>query len=380
MFLRRGIRNVSSSLRLFSSQAYPDIKLEDFRTLKTDPSKHTEADIGRIYTVDKELQKSLFQKPMIPLKLHTDVKTFQEMCLMVRSPAVEIIGYLNNMDFTQPVNRFVLYGRLGAGKTSQLLHLLHYGRVNGYIIVHASWPKLWFEHFKESSNSLTKEGMIDINIDAGAWLIRFKAQNEQLLEKLQLKTSKDYVWSPRETTPANSTLLELVDHGISRVKYATEVIAALVEELKQQSTDGKCRTMVAIDGVNSFFEPRTRVKDDNRSYVPASQITMTEPFLSLTRPDWSNGVCILTVDAKAVHTSHRKSDLPKYLLRRAGFEHLDPFVPIHVDQFNDLEFQNMIKYYIDRKFLINFEPGFDEQLKFLTNKNGRQLRQEVLEL
>lgn len=380
MFLRRGVRNISASLRLFSSQANPQPNHQDFRTIVSDPAKHTDAQIGRFYTIDNELQKSLFTRQMIPTYFHTDIKSFHEMCIMVRAPAVEIINYLNNTDFTKPANRFVLYGRRGAGKTTQLLHLLHYGRVNDFVIVHAHWPKLWFEHAKESSSSPTKEGMIDINIDAAAWLIRFKTQNADLLNKLQLTCSKEYVWSQRESTPASATIVELIDHGINRVKYASDVIAHLVEELKQQSTAGKCRTMVAIDGFNTFFQTTTRIKDDNRRYVAASEITITEPFLSLTKADWSNGVCILTVDKHAHPDDSRDSDLPKYLLGREGFEHLDPFIPVHVDLYNDLEFQNVINYYLDRKFLINYEPDFDEQLKFMSGKNGLDLRNEVIGL
>lgn len=380
MFLRRGIRNVSASLRLFSAMPEHGIELEDFRTLKSDPTKHTEADIGRFYTVDPELQKSLYRKQSVTGSTLMDWASFQEMCLMVRAPAVEMIGYLNAMDFTKPITRFVLFGRKGTGKTSTLLHMLHYGRVRDYVIVHLYWPKLWFEHPKESSNSTTHEGMIDLNINAGAFLIAFKEQNEQLLTKLQLKCSKEYVWSPRETTPADATLLELVDHGISRIKYATDVVAALVEELKQHSTNGNCRTMAVIDGMNTFWQDVTRIKDDNRRCVSAAQVTITAPFLSLTRADWSNGVCILTADTMAVHAKHRQSELPAFLLGRRGFEHLDPFVPIRVNYYTDLEHENFVKYYLDRKFLLNFEPQMVDELKFLSGGNGLRLRNLVCPL
>lgn len=380
MFLRRGVRGVSSKLRLFSSEANPRPKLQDFRTLESNPTKHTEAHIGRYYTIDDDTRKTLYPRSQISTRFVTDNKSFNEMSLMVRAPAVEIINYLNATDFTKPVNRFVLYGKLGTGKTSSLLHLLHYGRANDFLIVHASWPKLWYEHAKERSNSTTKEGMLDINIDAAAWLLRFKAQNEQLLEKLQLKCMNKYVWSAREETPADTPLMALLDHGINRVQFASDVLAAVVEEIKQQSSDGKLRTMVAIDGFNTFFQPITRIKDDTRRYVAASEVTITEPFLSFTRADWTNGVCILTVDANAVHTRQRGSDLPKFLLGREGFEHLDPFIPIHVDLYDDLEFQNTINYYLDRKFLINHEAGLDEQLKFLSGRNPCILRNEVLAL
>lgn len=48
----------------------------------------------------------------------------------------------------------------------------------------------------------------------------------------QLKISKEYVWSKRETTPEGAPLAELVEHGIQRVKYACDVVDALVNEIK----------------------------------------------------------------------------------------------------------------------------------------------------
>lgn len=50
-----------------------------------------------------------------------------------------------------------------------------------------------------------------------------------------MKISKEYVWSKREKTEAGATLSALVEHGISRVKYACDVIDALVHEIKALS-------------------------------------------------------------------------------------------------------------------------------------------------
>lgn len=375
MWLRRCLSIPKANLRYFASAAAePSTKFTDFRTNETNPSKHTENHLGRYYNVDPELRKTLFHRTAIPKRYSDDLKAFTEMSLMIRPSAVEVINYLNNTDYTKPVNRFVFYGELGAGKSTQLLHLLHYGFVNDFIIVHVPWVTNWFKKFKEKSNSTTKEGLLDINIDAAAWLIHFKTQNTELLNKLDLKCSKEYVWSQRETTPAGSTLLELIEHGINRVKFATDTIAVLFEELKAQSTEGKCRTMVAIDGFNAFFHPETKLKFDNKMKATPADITITEPFLNITKADWCNGVCLLVVDKWALTADHMESDLPKYLLRRTGFEHLDPFVPMRVNTYNDLEFENAINYYKDRKWITDYN-SIDKDLKFLTGRNGYSLRE-----
>lgn len=376
MLLRRSLWAQRSSIRLFSSQATEaSPKMEDFRTLESNPTKHTANHLGRYYTIDNSLQKSVFHKTTMPKKFYEDTKTFAEMCIMVREPAVEVISHLNNTDYTKPINRYIFYGELGVGKSTQMLHLIHYGHVNDFIIVHVPWVADWFKKPKEKSNSETKEGMLDINIDAASWLIHFKTQNIELLKRLDLKCSQDYEWSQREKTLAGSTLLELIDHGINRVKFATDTIAVLLDELKQQSTDGKCRTMVAIDGFNAFFHPVTYMKFDNRIPATPKDITITHPFLNITKSDWSGGVCILVVDKWCLTEDRMESDLPKYLLNRKGFEHVDPFVPMRVDLYNDLEFDNTINYYLNRKWIQNYTPGFDNELKFLSGGNGYKLKQ-----
>lgn len=375
MWLRRGFLFQKSNIRFLSAQANVAAKFEDLRTSETDPTKHTTNHIGRFYTIDPKLQKSLFHRKTMPKTYLQDAKTFCEISFMIRPPAVEVINYLNNTDFSKPVNRYVFYGGLGNGKSMQLLHLIHYGYVNNFIIVHVPWVPDWFKKPREKSNSFTKEGFIDINIDAAAWLIHFKIQNAELLQKLDLKCSKEYVWSQRETTPAGSTLLELVEHGVNRVKYASDALAVLIEELKNQSTEGKCRTMVAIDGFNAFFHTKTYIKGDNKVLVAPEKITITDPFLSLAKADWCNGVCLFVVDKWALTADRMDSDLPKYLLRRKGFEYLDPFIPMHVDTYNDVEFQSMFNYYLDRKWILNYEPGMEKQLKFLSNGNGYELKE-----
>lgn len=370
MFLRRSFALTKSNIRLGSSAtSKPAVKLDDFRTLETDPTKHDAKHLGRFYTMSPEVKKQLFTFGGLPKKFATQTKTFAETCVMVRQPAVEIIDILKRTNFNKPTNRFVLYGREGAGRSITLAHVLHYGLVNDFVLVHIPWVGDWFRFPKETSYSTTKEGFIDINLDAAAWLMHFKTQNAATLAKLDLKCSREYVWSKRESTPADAPLIEVVEHGINRVKFATDVISVLLEELKQQSTEGKCKTMVAIDGFNAFFHPVTSIRGDQNVKITSDQVTIREPFLNITKSDWNNGVCVLNVDHLAVHEDGGESDLPKYLLKRTGFEHLDPFIPIRVDHYNDQEFHNCYEYYLDRKWIQMQAPGLREELDFISGRN-----------
>jgi uncharacterized membrane protein len=47
------------------------------------------------------------------------------------------------------------------------------------------------------------------------------------------------VWSKREKTEEGASLLELVEHGMNRVKYASDCVVAVVKEIKAHSTQGR---------------------------------------------------------------------------------------------------------------------------------------------
>ena len=372
--LLRSRASVFLRFNTFSSVAAEQkLKPEDFRTTINDPKEHTSNAAAKFYRMEQDVKKKLFSHGGLPKTYEKQLKTFGEACIMVREPALEIIDHISKTDFSKPATRYVLYGDNGVGKTITLAHMLHYGHSMGFLLVHVPWAPYWFKHPKESGNSTSQEGLLDLPLDAAAWLIHFKAQNMDLLTKLDLKCSKDYVWSKRETTPAGSKLVELIDHGINRVKFSSDAIAALLGEIKKQSTEGKLKTMVVIDGFNSFFYPQTMVLNDNKQAVTPEQITLTQPFRDITSYDWCNGVCILSVDKMGMLGWERESVLPRYLLGKEGFEHLDPFIPIKIDAYSDKEFDSCVSYYVNRRWIQNVTEGFDKELKFLSNNNPYDL-------
>lgn len=380
MLLRRSSQLFRCSYGRFSTLAEPKAALEEFRTNEQNPSNHTTDHIGKFYSIDVDMKNKLFRFGGLPKTYEKQAKTFNELSLMVRSPAVEIINYIKNTDFSKPINRFVLYGENGTGKSMTIGHLMHFGAVNDFLLVHVPWMPYWYKHPKEicihpSQQKMVynAEGFVDLPLEAGKWLTHFRHQNAEMLTKVGACTSKEYVWSKRETTPAGSTLLELIDHGISRAKFASEVVKVLLEEIKQQSSDGKFKTMVIIDGYSALFSEATNMRAEYRVMVPTSKITLTQPFIDLTNHTWSNGVCILSVDKIGMKGWVRESYMPMYLLGREGFEHLDPFVPIKHENYDDKEYESCIAYYTNRRWIQNVGEGFDAELKFLSDKNPYKL-------
>ncbi|KAF2895469.1 hypothetical protein ILUMI_10706 [Ignelater luminosus] len=373
LIIRRVFSSLTSlRLQPFSTQPAIQERLETFRTTENSPLNHTEDHIGQFYRIPPETKKQLFLYGGLAKSYEIQTKTFTETCFMVRKPAVDIIYCMKTIDYSKPAIRFVMYGKKGNGKTLSLAHILHYALESKFLIVHVPWVGNWMRRCKESSNSEVKEGFIDLNIDAAAWLIHFKNQNAHLLGDPELKVAEDHVWNKRETTPKDAPLTELVEFGINRIKYASRCVVALAEEIKKLSKAGKCKTFVAVDGFNALFYPQTNILTEKKQVVHPSKVTLTEAFLNLTKFDWNNGVAVVIVDEIAIGEKDQISHLPRYLLGKEGFEHMDPFVPILVSEYTPKELKSCMDYYRERKWVQPL-PGQDEELTFLSASNPYRL-------
>lgn len=62
----------------------------------------------------------------------------------------------------------------------------------------------------------------------------------------------------------------------------------------------------------------------------------------------------------------------RYLLGKEGFEHLDPFIPIHVERYSDKELKSCMEYYRERKWVTAY-PGQDEEASFTSANNPYRL-------
>lgn len=287
-------------------------KLETFRTNEIDPIKHTEEHIGQYYTIPPEVKQQLFTHGGLPKKFDVQAKTFTETSLMVRKPAVDIIKCLRSADLSKPCTKFVVYGKKGSGRSLSLAHIIHYGLNAGYLLVHVPWVGNWMRRCKENSTSSTREGFMDLNLDAAQWLLHFKTQNAHLLNDPIFSLAEDIVWSKREVTSKGSTFLELIDHGTNRVKYASDCVVILAKEIKRLAKGNACKVLVAVDGYNAFFYPNTRIRTEKKEIVHPNKITLSLAFTELTKTDWNNSVAVLVVDELAIAEEDHISHLPRY--------------------------------------------------------------------
>ncbi|KAG0725998.1 28S ribosomal protein S29, mitochondrial [Chionoecetes opilio] len=315
------------------------------RTATTSPAQHTTDHRGLWYTLEQDMVTRLFTQGGMTKSFVTQCRTLAETCLMVRQPALTMMDYVRR---TSPSD-----GPDGCGKTLALAHATHFLAESGWLLVHVPWAPNWRRRFKEVAPSTTVEGQYNHPLDAAVWLQHFKTQNAELLKTLQLETQKEYTWSRREVTEVNSPLMELVETGIGRARYSSDCVLALTSELKAHAAEGRCKVAVVVDGINTFFAPVSRYRGEDRSFVDPQHFTLFHAFKQLFTTDWKNGVLVGSLDRLANESSKRGSHLPRYLLRQKGWEALDPFVPIPVDDYDDLEFRSAIDYYLERRWLQN---------------------------
>lgn len=337
------------------------------RTDKKNPADHGPDDLSKFYTIDQPTISGIFQTGGLPKPFVEQSKIFAETALMVRQPALEIINNLKSTDFQKPAVRYLLYGQTGSGKSLSLAHILHYAYNSKFILYHVPYVPIWLKYDRKEVNwSTTKNGMADIPLIASQWLKHFKHQNGSLLNELNLTTSQDYVWSIRENTPKGTSLDEFITHGINRAKYACDCMDILLNELKSHCSNNKCKMLVAIDGFNAFFNEKTDLKTEDRVKVIPQQITMVQTGLSAVQSDWNNGAIVMVTSPRAALNTKRESHLPIYLIGRQGFEHIDPFIPVMVPELSTLEFNNMLDYYEEKRWLQ--KTGGRKELEFLTSK------------
>ncbi|CAK9804458.1 28S ribosomal protein S29, mitochondrial [Anthophora quadrimaculata] len=370
LFSRMCVASGRRTVITAAAKEIQDTKVSSFRTMDSYPPEHDINNLNRIYTVPETITNLLM--PGVPHEMKKQIKIFHEFSILIRKPAIELISYLEQTDYTKCINKYVLYGKLGAGKTITLLHLIHYGLTRNFVIVYLPWVANWFRFPKVVVQSVSNPDKLDLPEEVANWLKFFKCLNEMTLSQLDLKVSKEYTWSQRESTNCGDSLFSLIDFGIQRTKFACGVVHALLDEIKTASIAGKCRTLVVIDGFNAFTAERTVVRDENHVYVTPDRMSITSAFFDIVNYNWCNGAVILTVDTRA-DNERKKSIYPVCLLGKKGFEHLDPFLPICVENYSTEEFQTILKYYEDRKWIRDISPQAQKEWEMLCNKNPREI-------
>ncbi|XP_012994847.3 28S ribosomal protein S29, mitochondrial isoform X2 [Esox lucius] len=352
----------------------PELRKETsvFRTQVNDPACQSERHLGQYYTLPTSHLHTIFPHGL-PARYQQQVKTFNEGCVMVRQPALELISYLKAADYSKPAVRYLLYGLKGSGKTMSLCHTIHYCSTQGWLVLHIPDAHLWVKNCKELLPSSYHTSRFDQPIEASNWLRNFRTTNERFLSKIKLR--QRYTWTKRESTEKGSPLGELVDMGVSRVKSSSDVVGAVLKELRLQAAETEesegFRLAVAIDGVNSLWG-RTTIKKEDKSPVAPEELTLIHNLRKMIDNNWCGGAVIATLSQTGSLYSPSSAYLPKELLGEEGFDSMDPFIPVPVSNYSEKEFESCYLYYLDRHWLQHPHSKTDEGKKeiiFLSNRN-----------
>ncbi|XP_057649365.1 28S ribosomal protein S29, mitochondrial isoform X2 [Chionomys nivalis] len=342
------------------------------RTSDSDPAKHGEQHEGQYYSIPLQDLKTVFPHGLPP-RYMMQVKTFGEACLMVRKPALELLGYLKNTKFTHPAVRYLLYGEKGTGKTLSLCHAVHFCAKHDWLVLHIPDAHLWVKNCRELLQSTYNSERFDQPLEASTWLKNFKTTNKRFLS--QIKVQGKYVWNKRESTEKGSPLGEVVEQGITRVRNATDAVGIVLKELRSQSSEGHFRLLVAVDGVNALWG-RTTLKREDRTLIAPEELSLVHSLRKMVKNDWHGGAIVLSLSQTGSLFKSRAAYLPHELLGKEGFDALDPFLPILISNYNPKEFESSFQYYLENNWLQHEKAPTEEgrkELKFLSNCNPGQL-------
>ncbi|KAL7978122.1 hypothetical protein Chor_005109, partial [Crotalus horridus] len=154
---------------------------------------------------------------------------------------------------------------------------------------------LWVKNCKELLPSSYNPERLDQPMEAANWLKNFRITNEKILA--QIKTQQKYVWGKRDVTEEGCSLIDLTDK------------------------------------------------------VSVEELTLIHNLRKMVANDWTGGAIVATLSQTGAPSTLRHFYLPHELLGRDGFAALEPFVPIQVRDYTDLEFESCYQYYLERKWL-----------------------------
>jgi len=150
------------------------------RTSESDPAKHTSHHIGLFYSVSSEDADRWISRGLSK-RAYRSFRAFNETCMMVRAPGIELTSFLRAADYSVPNVRYILYGRPGCGKSTTLAYVMHYCGRAGWFIVHEPWLPLHLRYCGDIEPSSFQPGLMDHPTYAANWLTYFRKLNELLL-------------------------------------------------------------------------------------------------------------------------------------------------------------------------------------------------------
>ena len=342
--------------------------IQNIRCNKENLAEHSLEDEALFYNISNQVFERMvasnFNNKGFPLKFLRLCSSFNENCMMIRKPGLELINYLKTTKVESAVTRYLLYGKTGCGKTLTLQYAVQHCISQGWLIfpVYNAWDWIRYQHrFKEHKRqelivSQHNKSRIDHVEFCSRWLETFRLMNNPLLD--EVFTTKKYVWSKHESSEEGISFRTLVDHGLARPRNAADVIGCLIREIRTQNHTTRPPVLVAVDCVNALFWT-TALKLKYGVIAKPDELTFVYNLKKLLTNNWANGAVVTAVNALNVPFFFDKIEAlqdiddrhPYDMLGREGFDLLDPHIPIEVPLFSEKETLHMLAYFKDRKWI-----------------------------
>uniref|UniRef100_H3A6H2 Small ribosomal subunit protein mS29 n=1 Tax=Latimeria chalumnae TaxID=7897 RepID=H3A6H2_LATCH len=294
-----------------------------FRTNEPNPTNHGDQHEGQFYTIPPGEMKIIFPHGL-PYNFQQQVKTFNEACVMVRKPALELIGYLKSANYSYPAIRYVLYGQKGTGKTMTLCNAVHYCAKQGWLVLHIPDAHLWVKNCKELMQSSYNKSRFDQPMEASVWLKNFKITNEHFLK--QVTTQQRYIWSKRESTEEGRPLAEIVEQCVCPAQRSTgppgsPVLQDILREIYWPLIHVP---LVQVKVFKRFLGNKALAGGESKKVRP-DELTLVHNIKKLLKNDWTGGAVVTTVTQTGSLFKPKMAYLPQELLGKVNSDTIGAF-------------------------------------------------------
>ncbi|KAH9284150.1 28S ribosomal protein S29, mitochondrial [Echinococcus granulosus] len=378
----------SSSLTWFTSDA-PRTSILTPSAQLSNPT----ACLGRFYSIPDPIASRIIS-PFLTNEHLRELSLFGDFSLLIRKPALDIMGFLESAKLTSSVPRFVLYGQPGCGISVQLAHIAHYAAEKEGLIFAFCNAEDWLERCSDfiPSNAyhqgqhrhLFEGEALDFPCRSAAWLSGFVKLNSPVLEKLNPMITRPVEWTVKDSSPAGTPWMELIDFAITRPKYSTDCIGILLRDMRALSASEKAiKCYLIIDGVNFLWCRGTRLQDKVlHKKVAVDRLAIVHHLRRALQGDWPHGAVLTSVNERASWPSDREDHTPGYLLTKRGFETMDPFIPVHVLNYTPVEVDAVMHFYAQNRWFANpaaLDKDGRAEIIFLADANPRELAKVAAE-
>ncbi|CAH8829374.1 unnamed protein product [Trichobilharzia szidati] len=401
-----------TSIRGCSSASHINIPAPRTKMFHFDEPFEITSVLGKFVTYSPK-DYSHFMEPFLKVELTEELKAFNDLSFMLRKPALDMMKDLisirnlqkesfNNESASsesvllskRSVPRFVLYGQPGTGISTTLAQITCFTGNSKWLI----FPFTNCENFLEPSHDLSTSNeyhhnqhcqefsgdAFDFPARSGEWLKAFLKINQTLLEEVKPVISRKVEWTKKDIMCEGTSWIDLINFGVARVKYATDCIGILLREMRSlSSTPDGPPCLLVIDGVNFMWCRGTLLHDKTlRKRITTDRLAIVHHLKRALKGDWRHGAIVTSTNIRASWPTDREQYTPGYLLGKSGFECMDPFVPVLVENYTPSEIDAMLRFYAENQWLTNpavFTPNGRAELIFLSDHNPLELSRVAAE-